>query len=266
MEGRNQMGMLTEKVAFITGAASGIGAGTAKRFAQEGARIVVADMQQQEGERVCGEIARAGGEALYVECDVSDAESVKRAIERTVERFGRLDIVFANAGINGVWTPIDELEPDEWDRTIDINLKGTYLTIHFAVPHLKKGGGGSIIITSSVNGTRTFSNPGASAYSTSKAGQVALMKMVALELGQHNIRCNAVCPGAIETNIEASTDKRHTERIGIEVELPQGSPAIDEGVGDVFEVADTCLFLASDLGRHVSGVEIFVDGGASLLR
>jgi NAD(P)-dependent dehydrogenase (short-subunit alcohol dehydrogenase family) len=201
-----------------------------------------------------------------VECDVSNPESVQHAINTTVEHFGKLDIVFANAGINGVWTPIDELQPDEWDRTLNINLKGTYLTVHFAVPHLKRAGGGSIIITSSVNGTRTFSNPGASAYSTSKAGQIAFMKMIALELGRDNIRCNAVCPGAIETNISQRTQQRDVEKIGIEVELPKGSPAIDQGQGDPFEVADTCLFLASDMGRHVSGVEIFVDGGASLLR
>jgi NAD(P)-dependent dehydrogenase (short-subunit alcohol dehydrogenase family) len=260
------MGMLDGKVAFITGGASGIGEGTARRFAQEGARVVIADVQDVAGEKVCGELSAGDGRALYVHCDVSDSQSVREAIERTVQDFGRLDIVFANAGINGVWTPIDELKPEEWDETLDINLKGTYLTVHYAVPHLKRAGAGSIIITSSVNGTRTFSNPGASAYSTSKAGQVAFMKMIALELGSHNIRCNAICPGAIHTNIEAGTVKRHTEEIGIEVELPQGSPALDEGIGDVYEVADTCLFLASDLSRHVSGVEIYVDGGASLLR
>ena len=259
------MGLLEQRVAFITGGASGIGEGTARRFAQEGASVVLADVQNEQGERVRSEIEAAGGQALYVECDVSDPASVEAAINAAVERFGKLDIVFANAGINGVWTPVDELQPEEWDRTIDINLKGTYLTVHFAVPHLKQNGG-SIIITSSVNGTRTFSNPGASAYSTSKAGQVAFMKMIALELGRHNIRCNAICPGAIKTNISERTEQRNVEEIGIEIELPKGSPAIDEGQGDIFEVADTCLFLASDLGRHVSGVEIFVDGGASLLR
>ena len=259
------MGLLEQRVAFITGGASGIGEGTARRFAQEGASVVLADVQNEQGERVRSEIEAAGGQALYVECDVSDPASVEAAINATVERFGKLDIVFANAGINGVWTPVDELQPEEWDRTIDINLKGTYLTVHFAVPYLKQNGG-SIIITSSVNGTRTFSNPGASAYSTSKAGQVAFMKMIALELGRHNIRCNAICPGAIKTNISERTEQRNVEEIGIEIELPKGSPAIDEGQGDIFEVADTCLFLASDLGRHVSGVEIFVDGGASLLR
>jgi len=260
------MGILEQRVAFITGGASGIGAGTAQRFAAEGARVALADLQTEPGERLRDEIIAGGQQAIYLNCDVSDPESVRRAIDATVAEFGGLDIVFANAGINGVWAPIEELQPQEWDRTLAINLKGTYLTVHFAVPHLKQAGAGSIIITSSVNGTRTFSNPGASAYSASKAGQVAFMKMIALELGRYNIRCNAVCPGFIETDIQARTEQRHTERIGIEIELPKGNPAVDAGKGDVFEVADTCLFLASDLGRHVSGVEIFVDGGASLLR
>ncbi len=223
------MGLLENKVAFITGGASGIGEGTARRFAQEGAKVALADLQGEQGERIRGELEAQGQEAIYVECDVSDPDAVKQAIDTTVERFGKLDIVFANAGINGVWTPVDELQPEEWDKTIDINLKGTYLTVHFAVPHLKRNGEGSIIITSSVNGTRTFSNPGASAYSTSKAGQIAFMKMIALELGQHSIRCNAICPGFIETNIQQRTQQRNVEKIGIEIELPLGSPAVDEG-------------------------------------
>jgi NAD(P)-dependent dehydrogenase (short-subunit alcohol dehydrogenase family) len=262
------MAMLEGKVAFVTGGASGIGRGTARRFAQEGARVVLADMaeQKEEGTAAVREIEADGGKALFVVCDVSDAASVQAAIERTIQEYGKLDIVFANAGINGVWTPIEELQPEEWDKTINTNLRGTYLTLHFAVPHLKRGGGGSILITSSVNGNRTFSNPGASAYSTSKAGQVALMKMAALELGRHNIRVNAVCPGAIETNIGERTQQRDTEKIGIKVELPEGSPAVHGGQGEPIDVADTCLFLASDLSRHVSGVEIYVDGGASLLR
>jgi NAD(P)-dependent dehydrogenase (short-subunit alcohol dehydrogenase family) len=260
------MGMLNGKVAFITGAASGIGRAAAIRFAREGAKVAVADTDEGDGNKVCQEIARAGGKAIFVQCDVSNSEQVKQAIERTVKELGGLHVVFANAGINGVWAPLDELEPAEWDKTQSINLKGTYLTLHHAILHLKRGGGGSILITSSVNGTRTFSNPGASAYSVSKAGQVALMKMAALELGRHNIRVNAICPGKIHTNIEESTKKRDTDKIGIEVRLPKGSPAIDGGQGEPEEVADTCLFLASDLSRHVSGVEIFVDGGASLLR
>jgi NAD(P)-dependent dehydrogenase (short-subunit alcohol dehydrogenase family) len=260
------MGILDGKVAFVTGAASGIGAAAARRFVEEGARVTLADVTAEDGERVRAELAAAGGDVIFVACDVSEADSVEQAIQTAVERFGRLDVVMANAGINGVWAPIDELQPDEWDRTLAINLRGTYLTVHFAVPHLKRSGGGSIIITSSVNGTRSFSSPGASAYSSSKAGQIAFMKMMALELGRHDIRCNAICPGYIPTQIQGQTEERHTDTIGIEVELPQGSPALDEGAGEPDEVADACVFLASHLSRHVSGVELFVDGGASLLR
>jgi NAD(P)-dependent dehydrogenase (short-subunit alcohol dehydrogenase family) len=260
------MGMLDNKVAFVTGASSGIGEAIARRFAEEGAAIALIDLSEDEGVGLQKELEKAGHEALFIECDVSNPGDVERAVNQAVERFGKLDIVCANAGINGVWAPVEELQPDEWDRTMDVNLKGTFLSVHFAVPHLKRNKGGSIIITSSVNGTRTFSNPGTSAYSSSKAGQVAFMKTVALELGRHNIRCNAICPGYVETNIGESTKERHTEKIGIEIELPEGSPAVDQGRGESVEVADVCVFLASDLSRHVSGVERFVDGGASLLR
>lgn len=264
------MGMLEGKVAFVTGGASGIGKGAAIRFAQEGAKVAVVDMTAGEGEAVADEAKRgagSGGDAFFVKCDVSLPTQQRLAIEQTVERFGRLDVVFANAGVNGVWAPIEELEPDEWDRTQAINLKGTYLSVHYAIPHLRKAGGGSVLITSSVNGNRTFSTAGASAYSTSKAGQVAFMKMAALELAKYGIRVNAICPGAITTNInERGTTTRHTEEVAIKFELPEGKPGIDGGQGDIFEVADTALFLASDLSRHVSGVEIYVDGGASLLR
>lgn len=261
------MGLLDGKVAFITGGASGIGKGAALRFAQEGASVAIADMQEDEGEQARAEIEKMGGRpALFVKCDVSDPASVKAAVDASAEKFGRLDIVFANAGINGVWTPIDELQPEDWDKTLDINLKGTYLTVHFAIPHLKAAGGGSILITSSVNGNRTFSTAGAAAYSTSKAGQVAFMKMAALELGRSHIRVNAILPGAIHTNIDERTEQRDTEKIAIKVELPEGSPALNEGQGEPIDVADACLFLASDLSRHVSGVEIYVDGGASLLK
>ena len=262
------MGLLDNQVAFVTGAASGIGRSTAIRFAVEGAQVALADVPQQEeaGRKAVADIERGGGRAIFVACDVSDPAQVKRGIDQTVQQFGGLHVVFANAGINGVWTPIEELKPEEWDKTLNINLKGTYLTVHYAIPHLRKGGGGSVIITSSVNGNRTFSNAGASAYSTSKAGQVAFMKMAALELARYNIRVNAVLPGAIHTHIDERTTKRDTEKVEIKVELPEGRPGIDHGQGEPDEVADTCLFLASRLSRHVSGVEIYVDGGASLLR
>jgi len=262
------MRMLDGKVCFITGGASGIGRGTAIRFAREGAKIGLADMarQEKEAKSTLDEIAMAGGEAVFLPCDVSQPNDMERAVKQTVGRFGRLDVVLANAGINGVWTPIEELQPEEWDKTLNTNLKGTYLTVHYAIPHLRKAGGGSVIITSSVNGNRSFAKAGASAYSTSKAGQVAFMKMAALELSRYNIRVNAICPGAIHTNIEQRTQQRHTEKVEIKVELPEGKPGIDHGQGDPDEVADVCLFLAGPMSRHVSGVEIYVDGGASLLK
>jgi NAD(P)-dependent dehydrogenase (short-subunit alcohol dehydrogenase family) len=257
------MGMLDGKVAFITGAESGIGKATALRFAREGARIGLADIDEENTRQ---EIEKLGGQATFCRCDVSDPEQVRHAVDGTVEQFGRLDIVVANAGINGVWAPIDELKPEEWDKTLDINLKGTYLTLHFAVPHLKRARAGSVIVTSSVNGNRTFSNAGATAYSCSKAGQVAMVKMAALELGKHQIRVNAVCPGAIKTKIQESTTMRDTDKIGLTIKLPEGSPAVNDGQGKADDVADVCLFLASDLSRHVSGIELYVDGGMSLLK
>jgi NAD(P)-dependent dehydrogenase (short-subunit alcohol dehydrogenase family) len=262
------MAMLEGKVALITGGASGIGRAAAVRFAQEGAKVAIVDVagQEEDGRKAVGEIERVGRRAIYVACDVSKPEQVRDAVERAARDFGRLDIIFANAGINGVWSPLEELQPDEWDKTLDINLKGTYLTVHYAIPHLRKAGGGSIIITSSVNGNRTFANAGASAYSTSKAGQVAFMKMAALELARYNIRVNAVLPGAIHTNIDERTNKRNLEKVAIKMDLPEGKPGIDHGEGEPEEVADTCLFLAGEMSRHVSGVEIYVDGGASLLR
>ncbi len=260
------MGLLKGKVAFITGGASGIGAGTARRFIEEGAKVAIADLQQEEGEKMQKELAGDGGQVIFIQCDVTDPKSVERAIQQTVDRFGRLDVVYANAGINGVWAPIDELQPEEWDKTLNINLKGTFLTIHYAVPHLKRAGEGSIIVTSSVNGNRVFTSAGAHAYSTSKAGQVTLVKMAALELGRHNIRCNAVCPGYIPTNIQDRTEQRNTEKIGLKIEMPQGSPALNEGQGETYDVGNACVFLASHLSRHVSGIELYVDGASSLLR
>ena len=260
------MKLLDGKVAFITGGASGIGKGTALRFTQEGARIGIADMLPEDGEKTKAEIEQHGGQAIFIQCDVSVPQQVQNALESTVKAFGRLDIVFANAGINGVWTPIDELQPEDWDKTIDINLKGTYLTLHYAIPRLRAAGGGSILITSSVNGNRVFTSAGAVAYSTSKAGQVSMMKMAAVELGRYNIRVNAVCPGAIHTNIDQRTEKRNTEQTDPKIEYADGNPALHQGQSEPIDVADTCLYLASDLSRHVSGVDIYVDGGASLLR
>ena len=217
-------------MALVTGATSGIGEATARRFVEEGAAVALVARGREDGERLEAELG-AIGEVLFIAGDVGEPDDVEHAVQRAVDRFGSLDIVFANAGINGVWAPVEDLQPDEWDHTMQTNLRGTFLTVHFAVPHLRRSDGASIIVTSSVNGTRTFSNPGTSAYASSKAAQVAFMKVVALELGRDGIRCNAICPGFIETNIDESTEERSTDTIGIDVELPKGNPAVDQGKG-----------------------------------
>ena len=256
---------LEGKVALVTGAGSGIGEATARLFAEEGARVAALGRTEDELRQTVDAITRSGGEAMVVLADVSKADEMRRAVDQTVGRYGRLDVVFANAGVNGVWAPMDELEPEEWEQTIRINLTGTFLTVKYAVPHLKARGG-SVIVTSSVNGTRIFSNTGATAYATSKAGQVAFTKMIALELAKHRIRVNVICPGRIETEIEESTEKRHIEREKEPVEFPEGKiPLTDDRPGTARQVAQLVLFLASDASSHITGTEMWIDGGESLL-
>lgn len=257
---------LTRKVALITGAGSGIGKAAALLLAREGARVAALSRTKDEVGQTVADIQRAGGKAMVVIADVSQPDQMQRAVQQTVDEWGRLDIVFANAGINGVWAPLEELEPDEWDRTLDTNLKGTFLTVKYAVPYLKRQGG-SVIVTSSVNGTRIFSNTGATAYSCSKAAQVAFTKMVALELAPHKVRVNVICPGAIETNIDENTEQRDLEQVRIPVEYPEGSQPLTGGKsGTAEQVAQLVLFLASDASSHITGTEIWIDGAESLLR
>jgi NAD(P)-dependent dehydrogenase (short-subunit alcohol dehydrogenase family) len=216
----------------------------------------------QEAEK---EIRGRGGEALVVVADVSQPEAMQAAYLRVEREWGRLDVVFANAGINGVWAPLEDLTPEEWDQTLDINLKGTFLTVKYAVPLLKRQGG-AVIVTSSVNGTRIFSNTGATAYSCSKAAQVAFTKMVALELAKYRIRVNVICPGAIRTAIGDNTHRRNVEREKEPVEFPQGKIPLTRGEpGTAEQVAQLVLFLASDASSHISGTEMWIDGAESLL-
>jgi NAD(P)-dependent dehydrogenase (short-subunit alcohol dehydrogenase family) len=257
---------LTDKVALVTGAGSGIAKAAAKLFAKEGAKVAALGRTKDELEETVAEIQKNHGEAIPVIADISQPEEMQQAIQEIINNWGRLDIVFANAGINGVWAPIEELTPEEWDKTININLKGTFLTVKYAVPYLKKQGG-SVIITSSVNGTRMFSNTGATAYSCSKAAQVAFTKMMALELAKNHIRVNVICPGAIETSIDENTQRRDLEKVQEPVEFPEGKiPLTDGEPGKSEQVAQLVLFLASDVSSHITGTEVWIDGGESLLK
>ena len=258
---------LTSKVALVTGAGSGIGKAAAQLMAKEGAKVALLGRSQDELEKTLAEIEGNGGAAMPVVADISHPEQMQQATQKVFDNWGRLDIVFANAGINGVWASLEELAPEEWNKTINTNLTGTFLTVKYAVPYLKRQQGSSIIITSSVNGTRTFSNTGATAYSCSKAAQVAFTKMVALELAEYRIRVNVICPGAIETDIEESTERRNLEDIKEPVEFPEGKiPLTDGKPGTSDQVAQLVLFLASDAASHITGTEMWIDGGESLLK
>ncbi|KKB11975.1 3-ketoacyl-ACP reductase [Devosia geojensis] len=255
------------KAALVTGSGSGIGKATALRLARDGAHVVVLSRTAREIEATADEIAAAGGKAIPITADISDEAAMRDGLGRAMDKLGRLDIVVANAGINGVWAPIDEMTSEEWDATMSINLRGTYLTLHLTVPHLKRAGGGSIAIVSSINGSRTFTTAGATAYSATKAAQVAMAQQLALELARHRIRVNAVLPGSIVTSIGENTVKRNTESVRIPVEWPEGDIPITGGKpGESEDVADVIAFLASDAARHVTGVPVYVDGGQSLLR
>ncbi|NLS05329.1 SDR family oxidoreductase [Rhizobium sp. P32RR-XVIII] len=258
---------LQGKIALVTGAGSGIGKATALRLAAEGAKVGVLSRTGSEVEETCAEIHSAGGESIPLTADTSDEAQMRHAIEKLVTKFSRIDIVVANAGINGVWAPIDDLKPEEWDKTINVNLRGTYLTLHLTVPHMKSNGGGSIIVVSSINGTRTFTTPGATAYTVTKAGQVAMVQQLALELGKHGIRVNAVCPGAIDTNIDENTRSRRRGETEIPVVWPEGEIPITGGeAGQSEDVAEAILFFATDRSRHITGTPIWIDGGQGLLR
>jgi NAD(P)-dependent dehydrogenase (short-subunit alcohol dehydrogenase family) len=254
-------------VALVTGAGSGIGKAAALALAAEGYSIGVLGHTEHEIAATAEEIRSAGGEACVLPADISDEPQMVKAVDDLVRQFGRLDVVVANAGINGVWAPIDDLKLEEWNRTIAVNLTGTFLTIRATVPHLKQAGGGSIVVVSSINGTRTFTTPGATAYTATKAGQVAMVQQLALELARHHIRINAVCPGEIDTNIEANTQLRGENETAIAVVWPEGQVPITGGwPGKSEDVAEIIVFLASEKSRHMTGSPVWVDGGQGLLR
>lgn len=246
------------KRALVTGAGTGIGRATAVALAAAGAKVALLGRTVSELAQVFDEIGGDASGHLMLIADVSSGQEMKSAYSRLTTCWDSLDTVIASAGIQGVWAPLDLLEPDEWDETLGVNLRGTFLTVKFALPHLRKNGG-SVVIVSSINGNRVFSNSGASAYACSQAGQLTFAKMAALELAADRIRVNVVCPGGIEARIEPSTERRDVARLHPPLEFPEGDvPFTEDFPGTAQEVARAIYFLASDDAAHITGTEVYV--------
>lgn len=279
------MGRLEGKVAVVTGGSSGIGLATVERFVEEGAKVVFCDLAPDQGRTVAQELGEAGrlhhsrrtvggandghaiaqrlgnGGAVFVPADVSKTDSLKAVIDTAVERFGGLDILVNNAGIGGGETSVEACPEAIFDRVVAVNLKGPFLGIKLAFPHMKKRGGGAIVTTSSISALMGM--PGQGAYGASKAGVLQLTRVAAQEGAPHFIRVNAVCPGGVVTPIifdspfldQGVPEEALAERMAAAQPLPRA--------GRPQDMANAILFLASDEASFVTGQALVVDGGLS---
>ncbi len=248
------MGVLHDKVAIITGAANGIGRAIASRFAAEGARVVVSDMDTSHGEALVAAIAASGGHAVFVRCDVSIDSDMHMLFSRALDIYGGVHIMINNAGIEGENVPIGEYDMAEFDRVIDVNLRGVFLGMQSALRHMSKAGGGVILNMSSVAGMQGFAT--LAPYTASKHAVVGLTKAAALEYATQNIRVNAICPGAV------ITDMIHR--------ITKNDPAVEHAyamlqpigrMGTPEEIAEVALFLCSGASSFITGVALPADGG-----
>lgn len=245
---------LKNKVAIVTGGTSGIGRNTAILFAKEGAKVVVAGRREAEGQETLGLIRAAGGEAIFLKTDVAKTADVQALVQKTVEKFGRLDLAFNNAGVEGAWIPIAEQAEDDWDRTIAINLKGVWLCLKYEIQQmLKQGTGGAIVNMSSVAGF--IGSAGATTYCASKHGVIGLTKGAALETATKGIRVNAICPAVVETPMG--------ERLFGAPEMKKFSIGLHPigRFGRPMEVAEAVLWMSSDRASFMTGQSLVLDGG-----
>jgi NAD(P)-dependent dehydrogenase (short-subunit alcohol dehydrogenase family) len=250
------MDRLSGKTAIITGGASGIGAATAQLFVDEGARVLIADTQRERGEELA---RRLGDAATFRRVDVTREDDVYAAVEDVVGRWDRLDCIYNNAGFGGALGSIETTTVEEFDLTFDVLLKGVFLGIKHAAPVMRAQGSGSIISTASVAGLKTGESP--HLYSVAKAAVIHLTRSVALELGEHGVRVNCICPGIVATPLAAGSSKASDASLKKLADALAGSQALGR-VGQPKDIAHAALWLASDDSEWVTGHAQVVDGGA----
>ena len=252
------MDRLKGKVAVITGAASGIGRATAIKFAGEGAAVVIADLNVEGGESAVRDCKENAGRAVFQKTDVSAEAEIKALVARAIKEFGRLDVIYNNAGIGGAVGPLEEISVEDWDKSQAVLLRGVFLGMKHAVPEMRKVGGGSIISTASVAGIRGFK--GLHAYCAAKAGVVNLTRSAALEFAKDKIRVNCICPGGINTPI------LHRNQPGVKEVMEQWMAKAQPipRAGHPEDIAGMALYLASDDSEFVTGQAMIVDGGLTI--
>jgi NAD(P)-dependent dehydrogenase (short-subunit alcohol dehydrogenase family) len=247
---------LKDKVAIVTGSGAGIGRSIAEIFSKEGARVAAASRRAENGQPVVDAINAAGGNAIFIQCDVSKVEDVRELITDTLKAFDRIDVLVNNAGVNFA-KPFDQTEPEDWDRVVNTDLRGTYLCCRFAIPHMLRKGGGSIINIATVHTQACL--PGAAPYDAAKWGMVGLTKSLAVEFASRNIRVNALSPGLIDTQIWQDIQKAAPDLSQClqywNANIPMGR------VGKPDEIAYAAVFLASDEASYITGSNLLADGG-----
>ncbi|MDT4945315.1 MAG: hypothetical protein QOH14_2048 [Pseudonocardiales bacterium] len=253
---------LNGKVAIVTGAGAGIGAAAARRFASEGATVMCADVAAGRAEETATAIRDAGGQAGAVGVDVADSEQVRSLVERTVAQYGRIDVLYANAGVGGVGTAVDTDEA-EWNRVISINLTGLWLTCKYVLPHMVAAGSGSIVNQASIGGMRGV--PAVAAYAAAKAGVIGLTRQMALDYGPSGVRVNAIAPGTVPTQLvqgiwAAGAGLVAADSLDERIERAAALYPLRR-VGIPEDIANLALFLASDEAGWVTGAVYVIDGG-----
>ena len=247
---------LKGRVSIITGGNSGIGRSTALLFAREGSKVVIAGRNASRGKRVADEVLQARGEAIFVKTDVSKSSEVKNLVRATLDRFGRIDVLFNNAALSPVGTVLDTSEK-EWSDVIGTNLTGTFLCTKYVLPHMMKQKKGVIINTGSINSLMAMKKE--AAYDASKGGVLMLTRAVALDFAEFNVRANCICPGAIETPMLRDILAQSSDPAGAEADLARKHPL--GRIGSPEEVANLALFLASDESSFITAAALPVDGG-----